>query len=66
MPKKGVCPPGTNPVWRMFNNRHHEQDSNHRFLTSSETYRSMTRAREYDTWISDRWAGEGVAFCSPP
>lgn len=53
----GVCPAGTQPVWRLFNNRQDQQDSNHRFVVGGETYRLM---------IADGWAGEGVAFCSPP
>jgi|GEM_PF-1492295 len=53
----GVCPAGTQPVWRLFNNRHDQLDSNHRFVVGSETYRIM---------VADGWAGEGVAFCSPP
>lgn len=57
VPTAGACPAGTTPVWRLFNNRQHELDSNHRFVASPETYRIM---------ITDGWAGEGVAFCSPP
>lgn len=57
VPTAGACPAGTTPVWRLFNNRQHELDSNHRFVASPETYRIM---------IADGWAGEGVAFCSPP
>lgn len=51
------CPVGTTPVWRLYNGRFAELDSNHRFVTSVETYRRM---------IADGWKGEGVAFCSPP
>lgn len=56
VPERTSCPGGTIPVWRLFNNRAAQQDSNHRFVASSETYRSM---------IADGWVGEGVAFCSP-
>ncbi|MCK9469253.1 MAG: hypothetical protein M0Q49_07535 [Porticoccaceae bacterium] len=57
LPVANACPAGTDPVWRLYNNRHAEKDSNHRFVASSETYRTM---------IADGWIGEGVAFCSPP
>lgn len=57
LPVKGACPAGTTPVWRLYNDRAAHLDSNHRFVASSETYRSM---------IAAGWIGEGVAFCSPP
>jgi len=57
IPSGGACPAGTDPVWRLFNNRVAELDSNHRFVASSETYRKM---------MAEGWLGEGVAFCSPP
>lgn len=57
LPTKGACPAGTTPVWRLYNDRAAELDSNHRFVASSETYRAM---------IAEGWIGEGVAFCSPP
>src|SRR5690606_14506601 len=53
----GACPPGTDPVWRLYNNRHAQQDSNHRFITSLGIYHAM---------VAEGWIGEGVAFCSPP
>lgn len=53
----GACPPGTDPVWRLYNNRHAQQDSNHRFVPSLGIYHAM---------VADGWIGEGVAFCSPP
>jgi hypothetical protein len=48
---------GTTPVWRLYNDRAAQLDSNHRFVASGETYRAM---------IAEGWIGEGVAFCSPP
>lgn len=57
MPTGGACPAGTDPVWRLYNNRFQHLDSNHRFVASSETYHTM---------IAAGWIGEGVAFCSPP
>lgn len=56
-PIANACPVGTDPVWRLYNNRFAEMDSNHRFVSSSETYRTM---------VASGWTGEGVAFCSPP
>ncbi|HEX4881686.1 MAG TPA: hypothetical protein VFV18_05025 [Porticoccaceae bacterium] len=57
VPTKGSCYPGTTPVWRLYNDRFAQSDSNHRFVTSVDTYRHM---------IAKGWIGEGVAFCSPP
>jgi hypothetical protein len=57
LPVKGACPAGTTPVWRLYNDRAAEFDSNHRFVASGDTYRAM---------IAEGWIGEGVAFCSPP
>ena len=56
LPTKGSCYPGTTPVWRLYNDRFAQADSNHRFVTSADTYRHM---------IANGWIGEGVAFCSP-
>ena len=56
VPTAGACPAGTVPVWRLYNDRYAELDSNHRFVVDNELYRSM---------ISRGWIGEGVAFCSP-
>lgn len=54
--KAGSCPQGTDPVWRLYNNRAAENDSNHRFTASTVDYRSM---------IESGWIGEGAVFCSP-
>ncbi|MBN9425027.1 MAG: hypothetical protein J0H09_00820 [Burkholderiales bacterium] len=56
IPKGGSCPGGTVPIWRLYNDRAAQADSNHRFVASGETYRSM---------IANGWVAEGVAFCSP-
>lgn len=53
----GACAPGTDPIWRLYNNRHAQLDSNHRFVANLGIYHAM---------IADGWLGEGVAFCSPP
>lgn len=57
VPQDGACLAGTDPVWRLFNGRAAELDSNHRFVASHQTYLAM---------IAKGWSGEGVAFCSPP
>ena len=57
VPAAGACPPGTSPVWRLYNNRFAQKDSNHRFVASAGIYHTM---------MADGWDGEGVAFCSPP
>lgn len=51
----GACPAGTEPVWRSYNNRATENDSNHRFTADARQRAAM-----------QGWADEGVAFCSPP
>lgn len=56
MATAGSCPAGTDPIWRLYNNRAVQHDSNHRFTASTTDYRSM---------ISDGWIGEGAVFCSP-
>lgn len=56
VPTAGTCPHGTLPVWRLYNNRFAQLDSNHRYVVSQDTYRHM---------IANGWIGEGVAFCSP-
>lgn len=56
VPTAGMCPSGTLPVWRLYNNRFAQLDSNHRYVTSQDTYRHM---------IANGWIGEGVRFCSP-
>jgi len=50
----GACPAGTDPVWRVFNNRAAENDSNHRFTADARQRIAMLG-----------WADEGVAFCAP-
>jgi hypothetical protein len=52
----GQCPGDTYPVYRAYNQRAAQNDSNHRFMADSLTRSSMLVAG---------WADEGVAFCSP-
>lgn len=56
VPTKGVCYPGTRSVFRLYNDRAAQNDANHRFVTSADTYRHM---------IANGWVGEGVVFCEP-
>lgn len=50
----GTCPGGTTPVYRAYNGRALQNDSNHRFMPDSQVRNSMTG-----------WMQEGVAFCTP-
>lgn len=56
-PVAGACPAGTVPVYRAYNNRWRENDSNHRFTTDLHLYRSMTST-------TGGWVAEGVAMCA--
>lgn len=53
----GACPAGGMPVYRAYNGRYAQRDSNHRYTTEFATYNQM---------IASGWAGEGVVFCSAP
>ncbi|WP_244859938.1 hypothetical protein [Nitrosococcus oceani] len=55
LPINGVCPDASVPVYRVYNNRWRENDSNHRFVTSVREYQAMT---------AKGWVGEGVALCA--
>jgi hypothetical protein len=55
VPREGKSEPGTTPVYRFYNNRWAEGDSNHRF--------TVTSAMRLAMYMS--WRDEGVAFCSP-
>ena len=50
----GACPAGTDPVWRAYNNRAADNDSNHRFTADARQRVAMLG-----------WVDEGVAFCAP-
>jgi len=56
MPVNGQCPSGTSPVWRAYNNRAAQDDSNHRFTVDPAQRAAMAMG----------WIDEGAAFCSPP
>jgi glucose/arabinose dehydrogenase len=56
--KKGssqTCPGGYVPVYRTYNNRFAQNDSNHRYTIDESTHRTMVR---------NGWADEGVVFCA--
>lgn len=56
VPSEGNCPSGFAPVYRAYNSRWAQNDSNHRFTTSATIYSQM---------IANGWTGEGVVMCSP-
>lgn len=55
MPQAGKCPGDTQPVYREYNMRAQQNDSNHRFTASSQMRAAMMMG----------WTEEGVAFCAP-
>jgi serine protease len=55
MPVNGSCPAATTPVYRSYNNRWRENDSNHRFTVTADMRFVM----------SEGWIDEGAVFCSP-
>jgi hypothetical protein len=54
-PENGTCPANTRPVWRAYNDRAAENDSNHRFMVTDAVRLAMKMG----------WADEGLAFCAP-
>ena len=50
-----VCPTSLTPVYRAYNNRAAQNDSNHRFTPDAQQRAAMAMS----------WIDEGVAFCSP-
>ena len=49
------CPEGSTPVYRVYNMRFAENDSNHRYLTDPVLYQGMQ---------AQGWRGEGTVFCA--
>ena len=54
-PQSDACPSGTQPIYRVYNNRAAFNDSNHRFITAPWVYEQMN---------AQGWIQEGVAMCS--
>ncbi|TMH26716.1 MAG: hypothetical protein E6H66_24690 [Betaproteobacteria bacterium] len=54
----GVCPSGSLPVYRFFDNRN---DANHRHTVNLTVRRTMLNRQ----WASEGLGPNGVAFCSP-
>ena len=55
MPQGGQCEAGTDPVYRSYNNRAAQGDSNHHFTRDPQLHAAMV----------SQWADEGVQLCSP-
>ena len=53
----GVCPQGLIPVYRAYNNRFAQHDSNHRITTNVAAYQQQ---------IAAGWTGEGIVMCAQP
>lgn len=56
VPLNGVCAAGTLAVYRAYNSRAAQNDSNHRYSADSGVYAQMG---------AQGWAGEGTVFCAP-
>jgi serine protease len=55
VPTNGVCPADTTPIWRFYNNRHNQNDGNHRLTPFGDFHRA--------TLVAQGWIDEGVAMC---
>lgn len=55
-PAAGSCPVGMQKVYRAYNNRFAQSDSNHRYTTSPDVYQTMQ---------DQGWLAEGVVLCAP-
>lgn len=55
MPQAGQCESGSDPVFRAYNNRAAQSDSNHHFTRDSQLHAAML----------EQWVDEGVQLCSP-
>jgi len=58
LPTVGTCPSGTQPVYRLFNNR---PDANHRY-TIDKAVRDQMVAQG---WIAEGDGADAVAMCAP-
>ncbi len=57
-PATGACPAGTDPVYRLFNNR---TDVNHRYTTATATRAQMVA----QGWIAEGVGASGGVWCAP-
>jgi Glycoside hydrolase family 44/Repeat of unknown function (DUF5648) len=55
LPNAEICAAGTTPIFRLYNNRFAQNDSNHRYTT---------RKTIYDEMIAKGWKGESVVMCA--
>ena len=53
----GVCPAGLANIYRAYNNRFAQHDSNHRITADFAAYQAQ---------IALGWSGEGVVMCAEP
>ncbi len=53
----GTCAPGLMPVYRAYNQRFAQRDSNHRLTSNFAAYQQQ---------IAAGWAGEGIVMCAQP
>ncbi len=56
LPADGACSSTTVPIYRAYNGRWQQNDSNHRYSSDSSVYAQMT---------DGGWMGEGTVFCAP-
>jgi len=55
-PVNGQCGINQQPVYRLYNNRFAQSDSNHRYTTDPNLYAQMQ---------TQGWSPEGIVFCAP-
>ena len=59
VPANGMCPSyAPVPVWRLYNNRAAQNDSNHRYTTDLVVYATLI--------ARGPWKGEGIVMCAQP
>ena len=59
VPSNGACPSHAPiPVWRLYNNRAAQNDSNHRYTTDLVVYATLI--------AQGPWKGEGIVMCAQP
>ncbi|MBK7473169.1 MAG: hypothetical protein IPI73_23640 [Betaproteobacteria bacterium] len=55
-PNGEQCPGNLQPIYRAYNNRFAQNDSNHRYASALSTLQGMT---------AQGWTVEGTVFCTP-